>query len=113
MSLRKTVAATVLSASLLFGGATAALADAPTTHTPTAAQCKAAAHKLAELKKVEAHLKADYAKAVKVRNAAEKAGRTKLVKVLDKRLAAAKARNAKAVAEVKAVAAKVKAACKA
>lgn len=113
MSVRKTIAGVALASSLLFGGAAAATAtpSVPTTLTP--AQCKAAAHKLAELKVVESHLKADYARLVKLRNAEAKAGHTKVVKALDARLAKAKAANAKAVAEVKKVAGEIRTACKA
>ena len=114
MNVRKSIAGAILASSLLLGGATAATAASATPTVPTTltpAQCKTAAHKLHELKIVEAHLKADYARAVKVRDAAAKAGKTELVKVLDAKLAKARAANAVAVARVKALAAEIRTAC--
>ena len=113
MNVRKSIAGIALSTAVLLGGAGAAMADTPApgpTHL-TPAQCKEAAHVLHELKIVDARLKADYAKLVHVRDAQAAAGHTKVVKVLDAKLAHMRAVHAKAVARVKAIVVKVKAAC--
>lgn len=112
MSITQRLAGTALAATLLFGGAGAAAASAaPAERPPATAACKAAAKTLHELRVLDARLRADYAKVVRLRNRAEKAGKTEVVEKLDARLATMRATHAKVVAKIKAAAAAVREEC--
>lgn len=112
MNIKKSIAGTALAATLLLGGAGTAFAtDAPPTRPPASAECKAAAHTLHQLRILDAHLRAEYAKVVKLRNAAARAGKTEAVKKLDAQLAKMRSTHAKAVAKIKAAAAVVREEC--
>ena len=56
-------------------------------------------------------MKADYARLVRLRNAADKAGKDEVVAKLDAQLAKLKAAHAKVVAKIKSVAATVREEC--
>lgn len=112
MNLTARLAGTALAATLVFGGGAATMASASTAERPPAsAECKAAAKTLHELRALDARLRADYAKVVRLRNRAEKAGKTEVVEKLDARLAKMRATHAKVVAKVKAAAAAVREEC--
>lgn len=112
MNLRKTIVGTVLTAGLLLGGTTAAFAaDAPTTRPPASAACKTAAHRLHELRVLDRRMKADYARLVRLRNAADKAGKDEAVAKIDAQLAKLKAAHTKVVAKIKTLAATVREEC--
>lgn len=112
MNLRKTAAGVVLTTGLLLGGATTAFAaDTPSPRPPASAECKAAAKTLRELRALDARLRADYARLVRARNAADRAGKTELVKRLDAQLAKMRTAHAKVVAKIKTAAEHVREEC--
>lgn len=113
MNIRKTIAGTVLTAGLLLGGTTtAALAEGSGSTTPTVSvECRQAAQVLHRLRDADAHLRAEYRKVVRLRNAAARAHKTELVKRLDAQLAKLRTAHAKVVAQIKVAAAKVREEC--
>jgi hypothetical protein len=113
MNVRKTIAGTVLTAGLLLGGTTtAALAEGSGSTAPTVTvECRQAAHLLHDLRALDAHLRAQYRRVVRLRDAAAKAGKTEVVKRLDAELAKMRTAHAKLVKRIEAVVAKVREEC--
>ena len=104
MSVRKTLAGILLTATLTAGGATAALAaEPPHPRQPADAMCRAAEHRLEALERLAARLvdREDHLLAARAR--AEAAGRTHVVERIDAALArldAAQANLADRIAEL-------------
>jgi hypothetical protein len=113
MNIRKAIAGTVLTAGLLLGGTTTAvLAEGSGSTAPTVSvECRQAAHVLHRLRDADAHLRAEYRKVVRLRDAAARAHKTEVVKRLDAQLAKMRTAHAKLVAQIKTAAAKVRAEC--
>jgi hypothetical protein len=112
MNLKKTIAGGTLAAALLLAGAGTAFAtEPPPGRPPASAECKAAARTLHELRVLDARLRAEYGRVVRLRNAAAKAGKTEAVKKLDAQLAKMRVAHAKVVAKVKVAAAKAREEC--